>query len=323
MLGAAPTLPVERKRRRRRRRKDAKRRTDPAPPSGPQSAPGIDPTTRHTPSGVEYVFEPHSASLPPLRPYLRELWDRRRFMAEMASADLRGTRSSTVLGGLWGVLDPLFQAAIYYLLFTIIREGGRPIDFLHVLIGGIFLFQLAIGTFTEGGTSILRSTNLILNSTFPRAALPLTTVYKGLLRFLPSIPIYIVFHVALGAPVGWGLLAFPLLFALQIVLMVGMALFTATLVVFFRDAENMLKYATRIFFFTSPVIFPLSLIPDGLRPILSWQPFFALFAGYQHVFVGEFPDLGLILQVLAWSLGFLVIGGWTFLRHEREFAIRL
>ncbi len=244
-------------------------------------------------------------------------------MAEMARADLRGSRSSTVLGGPWGVLDPLFQAGIYYLLFTIIRQGGRPLDFLHVLIAGIFLFTLATTAFSEGATSIRKSTNLMLNSTFPRAILPIATVYKGLLKFLPTVGVYIVFHIVLQAPVGWGLVVFPLLFVLQIVLMVGMALFTSTLVVFFRDAENLLKYATRIFFFTSPVIYPLSLIPEGLLPILAWQPFFALFASYQDVFQGDVPGLSLILQVAAWSFGFLFVGARMFLRHEREFAIRL
>jgi teichoic acid transport system permease protein len=273
--------------------------------------------------GVVYVFGPDTKAMPDLRSYVSSLWERRRFMTEMAQADLRGRRSSTLLGGLWSLLDPLFQAGIYYLLFTIIRSGSRPQDFLHVLIAGIFLFQLSIGGLTEGGSSIRQAKHLMLNSTFPRALLPIAAVYRGVLRLVPAIPVYALFHVILGAQTGWGLLLLPLLFALQVVLAIGMAMLTATAVVFFRDAANFVNYIGRILFFASPVIYPVAVIPADIRAWLAWQPFFALFASYQEIFGGGVPGTGMVLQVAAWSFGFLLVGSWVFLRHERDFAIRL
>jgi ABC-type polysaccharide/polyol phosphate export permease len=258
-----------------------------------------------------------------LREYARSLYDRRRFMVEMAKADLRGTRSSTVLGSLWGILDPAFQAAIYFLLFTIIRAGGRPLDFLHVLIAGIFLFQLATSSLNEGGNSIRQSKNLMLNSAFPRALLPMSTLYKAVLRFLPTIGVYVVAHVILQAPVGWGLLLLPVLFALQLVLMLGISLLVSTITVYFQDAKNVVSYITRLLFFTTPVIYPLSLLPENLRSVLSFQPFFALFASYQKIFDGGAPSAFDFVQVALWAAFFLVVGAWVFLRHERNFAIHL
>lgn len=321
-LGAAATLPAE--------RRTARRRADRRAARGERRRRGLASSGKpnhEAPLGsysdVEYVFEPHTASSPPLAPYLRSLWARRRFMVELARADLRNRRSSTVLGGLWGVLDPLFQAGIYYLLFTIIREGQRPTEFLHVLIGGFFLFQLALSSLTEGGRSIKGGKSLMLNSAFPRALLPITTVCRGVMALVPSIAVYAGFHVALGAPYGWGLLLLPVLFALQLLLMVGIALLTSTIVVFFQDAGNVLQYIGRILFFTTPVIYPVGIIPDDIRAVLSWQPFFALFASYQEVLDGGVPDLGLLVQIPIWAFGLLAVGSWVFLRHEREFAIRL
>jgi teichoic acid transport system permease protein len=323
LLGASATLPVQRKRRTRTsggRRARARanghtRAGPPGPGGGASEPPGY--------SGVEQVFEPHRSSVPQLGPYLASLWERRRFMVELAKANVRGKRSSTVLGSLWGVLDPLFAAAIYYLLFTIIREGSRPIDFLHILVAGIFMFQLVTSALTEGGSSIRQSKGLMLNSAFPRALLPIASVYQGILKFLPTIGVYVLIHVALQAPVGWGLLLLPLLFALQTVLMVGFALFTSTLVVFFNDVTNLLRYVTRLLLFTSPIIFPLASIPDGIRSVLAWQPLFPLFASYQEIFGGDVPDPTMILQIAAWAFGFLLVGGWLFLRHERDFASKL
>jgi ABC-type polysaccharide/polyol phosphate export permease len=67
----------------------------------------------------------------------------------------------------------------------------------------------------------------------------------------------------------------------------------------------------------------LDSIPPGIRDVLSWQPFFALFAAYQQAFGGDIPGLGLVLQAALWSTAFLVIGTRVFLRHERELAMRL
>jgi teichoic acid transport system permease protein len=321
VLGAAAPLSVEAARRTAPRARDGSG----GPLAGDRRAagPADEPRVREGEDGVEYVFGPSTRAMPDLRSYGRALWERRRFMTEMARADLRGARSSTVLGSLWSLLDPLFQAGIYYLVFTIIRSGSRPEDFLHVLIGGIFLFQLSIAGLTEGGTSVRQAKHLMLNSAFPRALLPLTTVYKGVLKIVPAIPVYAFFHLLLGAPTGWGLLLLPLIFALQVFFTAGIAMMAATAVVFFRDATNVLGYIARVLFFASPVIFPVDIIPESIRTWISWQPFFPLFASYQEIFGGGVPGPGMVLQIIAWSAFFFLVGGWLFLRHERDFAIRL
>ena len=75
-------------------------------------------------SDVEYVFEPHSATTPDIREYLRSLWDRRAFMVELARADRRTAEAETALGNLWSVLNPLFQAGIYYFLYATLRSSA-------------------------------------------------------------------------------------------------------------------------------------------------------------------------------------------------------
>jgi teichoic acid transport system permease protein len=320
VLGAAAPLPVEVARRLQRRLRPG---SGAGRPEGAGGAPEPELRVKVGEDGVEYVFGPNTRAMPDLRSYAAALWERRRFMTEMASADVRGTRSSTVLGGLWSLLDPLFQAAIYYLVYSIIRAGSRPEDFLNILIGGIFLFQLSIAGLTEGGMSVRQGKSLMLNSAFPRALLPITAVYRGILRILPAIPVYAVFHVVLGAPTGWGILLLPLLFALQVVFTTGLAMLASTLVVFFRDATNVINYVARILFFASPVIYPVEIIPPEIRPWIAWQPFFPLFASYQAILGGGAPSPGMVLQVVLWSVAFLLLGGWVFLRYERDFAIRL
>jgi teichoic acid transport system permease protein len=324
VLGAAATVPEDERRRaeQRERRAASRRRQRPERRAGSarDHAASVDGSGY---SDTEYVFEADAPAWTPVVPYIRMLWERRRFMLELARADLRDRQSNTILGRLWGILDPLIQAGIYYLLFTIIRQGARPTEFLYVLIGGFFLFQLVLSAINEGGRSIRSSKSLMLNSTFPRGIFPLSGVCRGLLRFLPAVPVYMAFHIGLGGPVGKSLLLLPVLFALQIVLMIGLALLVATLVVFVRDAGNAVQYITRVLFFTTPVIFPLESIPPEIHDMISWQPFFALFASYQEILSGDTPGLGQLIQAALWAVAIFIVGTLAFLRHERELAIRL
>jgi teichoic acid transport system permease protein len=275
-------------------------------------------------SDVEYVFEPHSTALPDLREYVRSLWERRQFMVALARADLRTLRTSTALGNIWSVLDPLFQASIYYFLYAVLRRGStNQIQFLPVLIGDFFLFSLSMAALGEGGASIKRGKGLMLNSTFPRALLPVTSVYKSLRNFVPSACVFAVLFPLVGGRPGPGLFVFPLLFALQIMMNIGIALLVSTFVVLIPDGTNVMSYVTRVLFFATPVVYPVALLPQSARLLVGWQPLFPLFASYQAIFSGGVPSTGLLLQTAVWSIALFVIGGQVFLRHEREFAIHL
>jgi teichoic acid transport system permease protein len=281
-------------------------------------------TTAGEYSDVEYVFEPHSPVMPDLREYFTALWERRTFMVELARADLRSQRSRTVLGNLWSVLDPLFQAGIYFFLFNVLRAGTADrVNFLPVLIGDIFLFGLTTAALGEGGTSIRRGKGLMLNSTFPRAMLPVTSVYKSLRAFVPAGCVFAVLFVLVGGDIGPGVFVLPLLFSIQLVMNLGIAMLVSTFVTLFSDAANLMNYVSRMLFFATPVIYPIALLPDAARVLVGWQPLFALFASYQAVFSGEVPSLGMVFQAIVWAAILLVAGGRVFLRHEREFAIHL
>ena len=213
-----------------------------------------------------------------MREYAAAIWERRTFLVHLVRSDLRSRGSSTVLGNLWTVLDPLFQATIYYFLYTVLRALPSSAEFLPVLLGGIFLFQLSTAAFGEAGASLKRGKGLMLSSTFPRALLPISSVYKSLVAYVPSGCVFAVLFPLVGGKFGAGLLVFPLLFAIQLVMNVGIALLTATAVTLIPDAGNAIGYIVRILFFATPVIYPVSLLPDGARALVGWQPLFPLFA---------------------------------------------
>ncbi len=275
-------------------------------------------------SDVEYVFEPHSRDMPVLSEYLAALGERRQFMMELARADLRSLRSSTALGNVWSVLDPLFQSGIYFFLYAVLRNGSSTqLQFLPVLLGDFFLFALSTSAINDGGGSIKRAKGLMLNSTFPRALLPVTAVYKALRNFVPSACVFVVLFPLLGGKVGPGLFLLPLLFLLQVAMNIGIALLVSTFVTLIPDAGNLMTYVTRVLLFATPVVYPVALLPAKAKLLVGWQPLFALFSSYQAILGGAMPSAALVAQALAWSVGLLAIGARVFLRHEREFAMNL
>jgi teichoic acid transport system permease protein len=275
-------------------------------------------------SDVVYVFEPHSPALPNLREYAAALWDRRQFMMELARADLRQLRTSTALGNIWSVLDPLFQAGIYYFLFVVLRKGSsNQTQFLPVLLGGFFLFGLSMSALGEGGASIKRARGLLLASTFPRALLPMTAVYKSLRNFVPSACVFALLFPLVGGKFGTGIFLLPLLFVIQFVMNIGIALLVSTFVTLVPDASNVMSYVTRVLFFATPVVYPVSLLPGSAKLFVAWQPLFPVFASYQAIFSGSVPSVGYMVEAAAWAVFLLFVGTRVFLRHEREFAMHL
>ncbi|MEZ5246726.1 MAG: ABC transporter permease [Acidimicrobiales bacterium] len=272
---------------------------------------------------ILFVYESHVRFVPPLQPYLRDLWDRRAFAVALAKSKVKGSRSNTALGGVWALIDPLFMVGLYYFLFTVLRGGSRPSAFIPIIISGILHFQVAGAALTEGGNSVSAASGLMLNSTFPRMLLPISAIYGGVLKFLPSVPIILGAAIFLDATVSLKMLWWFVLFPLQILIGTGLALMISTAVVFFKDVKNILTYVSRIIFFTSPVIYPVDLLSDDIRRYVQWMPFFGVFGNYQHILGGQPINYGWLGIACAWAVGGLLLGGWLFLRYEREFATKL
>lgn len=271
-----------------------------------------------------HVYEPHRGGLPPVRPYLSELWRRRHFMVGLARADLRAQHFNTVLGQLWLVLNPVLLAFVYFVLVTIVRGGSRGPEFLAHLMLGLFAFRFVSGSIRGGVTAVVGGGRLILNTAFPRMLLPLASVSTALMRFLPTLAVYAVVHAVVGLPVGLHLLWTIPIAALLAIFATGATMLVAAVQVYFRDLKNFLRYFLRIWLYASPVIYFASDVPDRYQPMMSANPLYPPLSSLSDVVIqGGSPSVALLGWGLAWAVASLVVGGLFFMSREREFAIRL
>ena len=277
---------------------------------------------------VYHRYGPHRAGLPRLVPYFREVWRRRVFAVEMSKATMRGAHTATFFGQAWLVLNPLLLAGVYYILVTIIRRQHDPAFFVHLTLG-LFAFQLVSTSVTSGATSVTGSGKLLLNTPFPRLLIPLSAVRTAFFRFLPTVPVYFVFHVIFLTDVwSWKMLLSLYFLATMIVFGMGLAAFFAAFQVYFRDTSSFLPFFMRIWLYLSPVLWaPEHVIGRFSGPVMTLiqlNPMFSMIGGYTELLQYEtFPPVYMWVFALVWAVAAAVVGFLYFISREREFAVRL
>jgi teichoic acid transport system permease protein len=276
---------------------------------------------------VYHRYGPHRAGLPPLVPYFRELWHRRGFAAEMSRASMRSKNTSTFFGQAWLVLNPLLLAAVYYLLVTILRGHHDTKVFVHLTLG-LFAFHLVQASINSGTRSVVSAGKLLINTAFPRLLIPLSAVRTAVFRFLPTIPVYLIFHLIFLTRV-WSPTMFLSLYFLGTLLLfsAGLAAFFATLQVYFRDTSSFLPYFVRIWMYLSPVLWLPENVANFSKTVLTIiqiNPMYAMLGGYAETIQEEkVPDIGTFISSGLWAVAVAAIGFLFFVSRERDFAVRL
>jgi len=294
--------------------------------------------------GERHIYEPHRAGLPPLGKYFRDLWGRRSFAMELARTQMRAANTDTVFGQAWLVINPLLLAGVYYLLVAVI-SGARRFDpvFFAQLTSGLFLYYYISGCISAGVTAVTGGGRLILNTSFPKMLLTISTVYTAFRRYLPTLLVFFLIRIMLKQfatpippkagtlPVPYLPWSFEMLWMIPILFLctligLGLANLFSTIQVYFRDTAAFLPYFIRIWLYLSPVLWSASKVAGHLTlKKLSWfNPIFGVLAAQSQILVeGKAPSMLFIAQGLLWGIVLLVGGSLFFMSRERDFAVRL
>lgn len=230
----------------------------------------------------------------------------------LTTRDLKVRYSTSLLGYLWSVLDPLLMSLIYWFVFTQVFE--RPVGespYIVFLLTALLPWVWFNGAISDSTRAFLRDVKLVRSVALPRWVWVGRIVATKGVEFLLSIPVLIVFAVFSGAQVSWQLVYFPLGVVLLTVFTLGLGLIIAPLTVFFRDLERASKLLLRVLFYASPIIYGASDLPEFAQPLAWLNPLSGIFALFR---AGFFPDqfnLGLVAvsaieSVLVLALGILV-----------------
>ncbi|NBU32336.1 MAG: ABC transporter permease [Actinobacteria bacterium] len=271
------------------------------------------------------IHKPFRAGLPNLKNYFTDMWQRREFAVELSRATLRSQSAATFFGRVWLVLNPLFLAMVYYTLAYIVSSGrNKGPDYLCHLLAGIFVYHFFSQSMNGGAKSVVSVGKLVTSQSFPRLILPLSAVLVAFRRFLPSMLVYLIFHLVTHQPLSWRqLMAIPALIMIFFFAL-GVASLVAMLQVYFRDLRQFLPYLTRILLYITPVLYYADAVKGKLSVFLYLNPLFAMFGAWGDALVrGEIAPLNYWLIGASWTIATLLIGSLLFMSREREFAVRL
>jgi len=255
-----------------------------------------------------------------MRLVFKELYQYRELIWNLVVRNLKIRYKSSTLGFFWTLVNPLFMMAIYLIFIRLMRFEMN----LAVLLVGLLPWQFFIMCLNDSVQSITGNANLVKKTRFPRFVLPLSIVLANLVNFLLSLVVLIPFLFLLGSGIPKSIVWLPLVIGLQFFLCLGFSLFVACTHVYFKDTEHLLSVGLLAWFFLTPIIYPLSLIPENYLKWYLLNPMASLVGLYRQVFLGTdpIPALGLTLCLGITAL-FFVLGFASFARFEPDFADEL
>lgn len=266
---------------------------------------------------------PFKAGLPPMGRYWRTLWARRSFIREYSRSELHEKHFDTVFGQVWLIINPLLLSGVYFLLIVIIAGNSDKMRYAH-LTACLFLFYFVNNAMSGGAKSVIKGGKLILNTAFPRIMLPISAALIALIRFLPTMIVFLFIRAVMGLPWGWNMLwAIPVAIITG-VFALGLSILISIANVYFRDIGSFLPYFSRTWLYLSPILYEVASLKPNLKTFELANPLFPLMDAWSRALVhNEVPHLESLLKGSAWALGTLLIGTYFFLTRERDFAVRV
>jgi ABC-type polysaccharide/polyol phosphate export permease len=188
---------------------------------------------------------------------------------------------------------------------------------------GILPWTWFASSLLESSNVLIAGGNLIRKVLFPAEVLPIVSVFAGMVHFFLGLPILALFFIYYGRPVTPSdLLWLPIAIVVQLLLTLGLALLLSAVTVHFRDVRDLVANLLTLWFFATPIIYPLSQAPSGARRLLNLNPFTHLAVAYQELlFVpGPYLEWRRLLALGAASIVVFLVGYFVFDRQRDTLA---
>jgi len=211
-------------------------------------------------------------------------------------------------------------------VFTVVLPGSRPEGYQPYalfMLCGLLPWTWFSSSLLESSNALITGGNLIKKVLFPAEILPITTVLAHLAHFCLGLPILAVFLIYYGTAVSFfELLWFPIIVVVQLLLTLGLAFIVSALTVYFRDVRDLLVNLLTLWFFLTPIIYPISVAPPWAQTILNLNPFTHLAISYQEVLFrpGAFHEIWRLAIVGGISVLVFLIGYFIFDRLRDTLA---
>ncbi|WP_371671069.1 ABC transporter permease [Streptomyces sp. NBC_00289] len=258
-----------------------------------------------------------SGARPSLPEYVRQLWDRRHFIAAFSTAKLTSQYSQAKLGQVWQVMTPLLNAAVYYFIFGVLLQTKKGVpDYIPFLVTGVFIWTFTQSSIMSGTRAIAGNLGLVRALHFPRAALPISFVLQQLQQLLFSMAALVVILLCFGVPVAasW-VLAIPAL-VLQFTFNAGVSMIVARLGAKTPDIAQLMPFVLRTWMYISGVMWSIDHLlqrhtglPSWVAPTLQANPPAVYIDLMRYALIDSFHSSQLPAHVWLLAAGWALLAG--------------
>jgi ABC-2 type transport system permease protein len=230
---------------------------------------------------------------------------------------------------LWSLLNPLLLAAVFTLVFGFLGVKAPSADghssFPVFLLTGLLPWNYLVNCLSAGTMAITGSGNLIRKVYFPREVLPLSVVLAHGVSFMLELVVLFAFLGGFGFHFWRTLYLLPIVLAVYATFVLGISMLFAAVNVYFRDMQQLLAIITIVWFYLTPVIYPISLVQHKLHGLIFdmylANPATAFVTAFRTVlYSGAIPSLRVTVTCILSAVIMLAIGWSVFERLEPRFA---
>jgi lipopolysaccharide transport system permease protein len=253
---------------------------------------------------------------------IAELMRQREVLGTLVDKDFRSRYKAKALGRLWSIADPLVMITIYTVVFVHILKVAEPFYPIFLLLA-LTPYRFFSNSVSGAASAVSDNVQLVKKVSFPRVLLPLSVVLSHARHFFIELSLvgalFLYFPESFHAT--WNLLWLPLVFAVQLAGICGIALSVAALNVRYRDTQYILNSALLILYWLTPIFYSFRSVPPHIGRMLMWNPLVGVVEGYRSILMdGSRPSLTLLGAAGLSSLAVLAMGIYLFRHFQNVFA---
>jgi lipopolysaccharide transport system permease protein len=258
----------------------------------------------------------------PLPPRVGELWQFRELFVFLVWRDIKVRYAQTVLGAVWTVFQPLAMLAVYTYAFTQLARidtGSTP--YALFALSGLVVWMFVSRAVFQGTTSLVNEIALVTKTPSPRILIPMAAVVSMFVDFVITLVLFLIFAATYGRLPDWRFVFVLPLAALTFVLAFGLSLLLSALNVRYRDVGQALPFMIQLWFFLSPIAFPLFTPPHAWETYLqALNPLVGIVLAFRWALLGTPPPHGLFVVAVIVTLVIFALGIAYFARADRTIA---
>lgn len=260
---------------------------------------------------------------------VQSLWAYRGFILGSVKREFQAKYRNSLLGIAWMVINPLAMITVYTVIFSKVMKArleGVDSTFAYsiYLCVGVLTWGFFADIVGRAQNVFLGNANLLKKLNFPRLCLPVIVVANAGINFAIIFGLFSVFLVFTGNFPGWAFLALVPLLAIQVAFAIGLGMTLGVLNVFFRDVGQLFAVVLQFWFWLTPVIYPVTILPESVRSLMVFNPMANLMTAYQAILVyGKWPEWQSLWLVVLLAVILCGLGLRLFRKHVGEMVDEL